>query len=130
LNALKAKDLDRLAEATAIRAQNEASAKLQETFKRIYDGSLSESELDDLAKRLEGYQIAGENPARSGGRVTVIIRKTGQNNSIITRHVVVRHEKKGWGVCDVSGPQELKPLGAIPKRPPGPRTTSGDSRKN
>jgi len=110
MNALKAQDLDRLSEATALRAQTEASAKSQDIFKRIYDGSLSQAQLDDLAKKLEGYQIAGENPPKSTGRVQVIVQKTGtgQSNTRIHRVVTVRHEKKGWGVLDISGPAEIK----------------------
>jgi hypothetical protein len=108
LDALKARDLDRLAEATALRAQTEASARNIERFKRIYDGSLSESELDDIAKAMDGYQIMGENPAKSSGRVQVVLRKQGANNSWTTRVVTVRHEKKGWGVLDISGVGEYK----------------------
>jgi hypothetical protein len=111
LDALKARDLDRLAEATALRAQTEASARNIERFKRIYDGSLSESELDEIAKAMDGYQIMGENPAKSSGRVQVLLRKQGQNNSWTTRVVTVRHEKKGWGVLDISGVGEYKTPG-------------------
>lgn len=118
LNALKARDLDRLSEATAIHAQIEAVKKNQETFRRIYDGSLSESELDDLAKKLEGFKIVGENPPKSTGRIDVIISKRGDNNSIINRIVTVRHEKKGWMVCDVSGPGEFKNPRMVPNRGP------------
>src|SRR5262249_36903050 len=58
LDAVKSKDLDRLTEATAIHAQQEASsAKNRDIFKRIYDGSLSEAELDDIASKLEGFSI-------------------------------------------------------------------------
>jgi hypothetical protein len=112
LNALKARDLDRLAEATALRAQTEASTRNQERFKRIYDGSLSESELDEIAKALDGYQIAGENPPKSSGRVEVVLSKRVTNStSWFQRKVTVRHEKKGWGVLDISGPSEFKTPG-------------------
>ncbi len=118
LNALKARDLDRLSEATAIHAQIEAAKKNQDIFKRIYDGSLSASELDDLAKKLEGFKIIGENPPKSSGRIDVIISKNGENNSRINRIVTVRHEKKGWMVCDVSGPAEFKNPRMTPNRTP------------
>ena len=119
LNALKARDLDRLTEATAIHAQVEARAKNQEIFKRIYDGSLSEQELDDLAKKLEGYQLAGYNPPKSTGRIDIILQKMSgpgpesgpgqnQNPSRFTRLITVRHEKRGWLVCDISGESEFK----------------------
>jgi len=114
MSALKAKDLDRLNEATALRAQLEASTKNQDTFKKIFDLALSDSELDDIAKRLEGYQIAGENPQKSTGRIDVILRKAGQNGAYFQRKVTVRHEKKGWGVLDISGPSEFKSMGGRP----------------
>ena len=50
-------------------------------FAKILEVSLSDSELDDLAKKLEGYQIAGENPPKSTGRVDVVIQKSGDNGS-------------------------------------------------
>jgi hypothetical protein len=120
LDALKARDIERLTEATALHAQAEAVKHNQDIFRRIYDGSLSASELDDLAKKLEGYTIMGENPPKSTGKVDVIVSKRGPNNSMVHRIITVRHERKGWGVNDVSGPGEFKnprmvPYGA-PKR--------------
>jgi hypothetical protein len=103
LNALASKDLTRLAEATALRAQEEATAKNRDLFRRIYDESLSESELSDLARKLDGFRIIGENPQKSTGRVEVIISKNGQNERL-THKVTARREKKGWGVLDI-GPE-------------------------
>jgi hypothetical protein len=104
LDALAAKDLTRLAEATALRAQEEASAKNRDLFRRIYDESLSESELSELARSLEGYKISGENPQKSTGRVEVIVGKQGANNDYYTHKITTRREKKGWGVLDI-GPR-------------------------
>ena len=109
LAALKAKDLDRLNESTALRAQVEAaSSKNRELFKKIFDLSLSESELADLAEKLDGYRISGENPAKSTARVDVVLQKAGAGNDYFRRKVTVRHEKKGWGVLDVAGATEFK----------------------
>jgi hypothetical protein len=121
LSALRAKDLDRLNEATALRAQVEASARNQPIFKKIFELSLSDSDLDDLAKKLEGYQVAFENPAQSTGRIDVILQKQDQNSNggYFRRKVTVRHEKKGWGVLDIAGAQEFKPLNAMPRRNTG-----------
>jgi hypothetical protein len=116
LSALKAKDQDRLNEATALRAQLEASAKNQPIFKKIFDLSLSDSEIDDIAKKLDGYQIASENPPKSTGRVEVVLQKAGHNGGYFRRKVTVRHEKKGWGVLDIGGEQVFKPLYGTPKR--------------
>jgi hypothetical protein len=115
LNALKAKDQDRLNEATALRAQLEASAKNQPIFKKIFDLALSDSDLDDLAKKLEGYQIATEHQGKSTGRIIVILRKPGHNGGYFQRTVTVRHEKKGWGVLDISGTEEFKSMSAMPR---------------
>jgi hypothetical protein len=116
LSALKAKDADRLNEATALRAQSESSKRNQPIFKKIFDLALSDSEFDDLSKKLDGYQIAGENPQESTGRVDVIIRKAGKNGGYFTRKVTVRHEKKGWGVFDVGPETEFKPMMRMPTR--------------
>jgi hypothetical protein len=126
LAALKAKDLDRLNESTALRASQEASSsKSRELFKKIFDLNLAESELDTLAEALNGYNIAGENPAKSTARVEVILRKPGQNGAYYLRKVTVRHEKKGWGVLDVAGAMEFKSMGVIRR----PNTGTGGGRR-
>jgi hypothetical protein len=124
LSALQAKDLDRLSESTALRARLEASGKNQELFSKISDLTLSDSEVDKLASALEGFTVTGENPPRSTGRVDVVLQKSGKNNSYITRKITVRHEKKGWGVMDISGPAEFKTPGMV--RPRG--NTGGRSK--
>jgi hypothetical protein len=117
LSALKAKDLDRLNEATALRAQVEAtSSKSQELFKKIFDLSLSDSELDQLAEALNGYTISGENPPKSTAKVEVILQKAGKNGAYFKRKVTVRHAKKGWGVLDIAGAMEFKPINMMPRR--------------
>jgi hypothetical protein len=116
LAALKAKDLDRLNESTALRAQIEASAKHRDLFKKIFELTLSDSELDDIAKTLDGYQVVGENPVKSTGRLDVIIRKNTNDGGWLTRKVTVRHEKKGWGVMDVGAALQFKATGRIPAK--------------
>ena len=69
LAALKAKDLDRLNEATALRAQVEAgSSKSQELFKKIFDLSLSDSELDQLAEALDWLHHLGRKSPQEHGQ--------------------------------------------------------------
>jgi hypothetical protein len=116
LNALKAKDLDRLNEATALRAQLEATARNRDLFKKIFDLTLSDSELDDLAKRLADFSIAFENPATSTGRLEIIVRKNTDKGGYLQRKITVRKEKKGWGVMDIGSPFEFKSQGSVPKR--------------
>ena len=112
LNALKARDADRLAEATARRAAVESATKNQDTFTKILEISLSDSALDELAKKLEGYEVAYENPAKSTGKVDVVIQKSTGNGARSTRKVTVRREKKGWGVLDIGGSTDFSPLGS------------------
>jgi hypothetical protein len=121
LDALKARNLDRLTEATALRAQNESAPHNKEMFKRIFDGSLSKAEIDELAAMLEDYRITSENPPKSSGRLDVILSKRGTNNNMTTIKITVRREKKGGGVSDISYPAEFKnprmgPIRSQPKR--------------
>ncbi len=122
LNALKDKDRDRLAEATALRSQTEASTeKKKELFGKLVDMSISDSELDDMAKTLDGYKVAGENAAKSTKSLGVIIRKTQENGDFLSRTVTVRKEKKGWGVLDMSEAHLFKSMRMQPVR----RNTTG-----
>jgi hypothetical protein len=116
LSALKAKDSDRLSEATALRASSAregTSIKSQDLFKKIQDLNLTDPEMDELAKKLEGFTIVDENPARSTGRADVVVQKSEQNGRYIRRKITVRKEKKGWGVLDISGPQVFKTQGMV-----------------
>lgn len=110
LKALKAKDKDALTEATAGHAPLEAREKNRDTFKKIIDLEISDSELDELTKALDGYRIASYNPPRSTGRLDVVIQKQGERGAFFRRRVTVRREKKGWGVLDISGAEEFKAI--------------------
>jgi len=108
LYALSKKDRDRLQEATALRSTTlEEGGKFRELFSRILDLSISDSELDDLASKLEGYRDAGDNQVKSTGRLGVTIRKQLKDGGWLQRTVTVRKEKKGWGVLDISGATEF-----------------------
>ncbi len=118
LNAVKAKDMDRIAEATAQRAgrPEETSAHYQKVFQAILEQSLAPEDLDELAKKFEGMKIAGQNQAKSTGRLGIIIAKSAGNSGqqqgdIYTRTITVRKEKAGWKVVDISGQREFeKPI--------------------
>jgi hypothetical protein len=111
LSALHAKNADRLSEATAQRAATESSVKNREIFTKILQVELSDSELDGLAKSLDGYQIAFENPPRSTGKIDVVIQKNGDNGGYSRRRVTARKERKGWGVLDISPEQKFSGIG-------------------
>lgn len=103
LHALKTKDRDRLAEATALRAVSPTEGgSHRELFSRIFDNSISDAELDNLASQLDGFRVAGFNQVHSTGRQGVTVRKPGEKGAWLQRTITVRKEKKGWGVLDIS----------------------------
>jgi len=112
LSALRAKNKDRLSQATAKRAATESVEKHQKIFAAILEGSISDEELDDMAKSLEGFQVNGILPAKSTGQVGVTI---GRSNGIdqLQRTVQVRREKEGWKVMDFGGVFIFKPTGVM-----------------
>ncbi len=85
-------------------------------FAKILDVSLPDSEMDDLAKQLDGYQVVGENPPKSTGRVDVVVQKSGDNGSYSRRRITARHEKKGWGVLEIGPAQVFKSMGAVRRK--------------
>ena len=122
LFALSIRDKDRLREATAVRSQTEASGeKTKELFRKIVsrEENISDAELDDIAKKLQGYVIAGENAVRSTGRLGIVILRPNFGGGYLTRTVTVRKEKKGWGVVDISNPTEFTATGGVRQRHPG-----------
>jgi len=111
LAALRAKSPERLAEATALRASEESTGAYKKVFTAILEQSLATEDFDELAKKLEGMQIAGSNQAKSSGRLGIIIGKQGEKGEYFTRTITVRKEKAGWKVADISGQREFeKPL--------------------
>lgn len=112
LNALKARDREQLAEATALRAVSEMEGgRHRELFSRIFDNSISDAELDDLASSFDGFEVAGFNQVKSTGRLGVTVRKTGEGGGWLQRTITVRREKKGWGVLDISGQTKFNATG-------------------
>ncbi len=118
LSALQAKDRDRLAEATALRSHMEAATdKNKELFGKIVDLSISDAELDDLAKKLQGFRISGENAAKSTRRLGIYVDKPSNDGGVLRYTLTVREEKKGWGVVDMTTkPIEFKPMNMNPRR--------------
>jgi hypothetical protein len=107
LNALRAKDPERLRESTALRAATESTGAYRKAFQAILEESLAAEDFDELVKKFEGMQIVNRNEPKSSGRVEVIVGKTGQKGEIFTRKVTVRHEKAGWKVSDIAGQREF-----------------------
>jgi hypothetical protein len=111
LAALKAKDAERLADATALHAATESSAHYRKMFTAILSNDLAPEDLDELAKKFEGFNIMGQNQAKSSGRLGIIVGKAGTGRDTgdqFTRTITVRKEKAGWKVCDISGQREIE----------------------
>ena len=109
LNAVKAKDKSRIAEATAIRSSTEAAtSSMKRLFASITDESISDEAVAELAKSLEGFQIMGANEAKSSGRLGIILSKTNSQNGQFRRTLTVRKEAKGWKVVDIGGLGEIE----------------------
>ncbi len=112
LKALKAKNKDRLAEATARRSATEAVEKHRKIFAEIVEGSISDVELDEMAAAMDGYQVVGELPAKSTGRIGVLIGKQ-RGRDQLQRTVIARKERDGWKVMDIEGVYDFKPVGSF-----------------
>jgi hypothetical protein len=108
LSALKSKNKDRLTQATARRAPTEAEEKHRKIFAEIVDGSISEDELDEMSKAMTGYQVVQILPAKSTGRIGVVISKM-EGRDRMQRTITVRKEADGWKVMDISAMLDFKP---------------------
>jgi hypothetical protein len=107
--AVKAKDKERLKEATAIRAPKEAIEKHRKIFAAIDDQTITDDELDAMARALEGYRPVSQLPAKSTGRIEIVVGKQAGLN-YHQRTITTRKEKDGWKVLDVSDMLDFKPL--------------------
>jgi len=99
LNAVKAKNIDGLAESVALHAPSDAALTAnQKLFRSILDTSISDMELDNLAADLDGFQIINIVPSDSTGRLGVLIGKFVPSQNIqgagtrITRTITMRRE--------------------------------------
>ena len=117
LSAVKSKNKDRIADATALHAQKEAnSVTMQKLFSQIVELSVSDEQIDGLAKALNGYSITGLDPALSSGKQKVVLAKSNGMNGQFRRTLTMRHEAKGWKVDDISGQSEIQGFRGVPMR--------------
>ncbi len=108
LAAVKAKDKDRLAQTTADRAPTEAEEKHRKIFAAIKEMSISDDELDEMAKALDGFQVISVLPTKSTVRIGVLCGKRDGKN-LMVRTIMTRKEKEGWRVMDIANVYEFKP---------------------
>jgi hypothetical protein len=109
LAALKAKNKDRLAQATADRAPTEAEEKHRKIFAAIKEQSISDDELDEMAKALDGYQVMSVLPAKSTRRIGVVVSKM-DGRDLLQRTIMTRQERDGWKVLDIEIQYEFKAM--------------------
>ena len=126
LSALKSKDPEKLAEATAKHAEFEATNEHKPIFKDILAKSASAEDLDKLARDLSGMQVVSAS-RKSSGTASVVVGKE-EETSRTTRALIVRKEKDGWKVQDY-GPRVIAKStgmydgsGRRPKTKPKPKS--------
>jgi hypothetical protein len=113
LNALKAKNIDNLADAVALHAPTEARPENQKLFQSILDASISDEMLSTIAADFDGYRIVRIDKPTTTGTFEVFIAKAipappgvvGGTKVVglrLLRVVTVRREQAGWKVQDIS----------------------------
>ncbi len=118
LKAVQSKNRDQLAEATALRAPTEAkSESMKKLFSTIADQSISDDQLEELAKALKGYRPYSANDPKSTGRFAYILGKPGTKGDVFQRTITLRKESKGWKVVDITGEGKLEAIPGV--RMPG-----------
>lgn len=115
LAALRAKDPARLHEATAARAPFECHEKNKKLFEALVEESMSQEDLDELAKLLEGYTITGQNTPKSSAVFSLIMTKASDRTTTLVRRLTMRKEKAGWKVMDIGGKGELESPIMVPR---------------
>jgi hypothetical protein len=108
LAALKSKDKDRLSRTTADRAPTEAEEKHRKIFAAIKELSISDDELDEMSKALDGFQVISVLPAKSTGKIGVVVAKR-DGRDTLQRTIMTRKEKEGWKVLDIMNMYDFKP---------------------
>jgi hypothetical protein len=112
LDAIEARDIQRLQEATALRApQHAETAARRKAFQAIREMSLTPEEFDMIAENMDGFKIARMSRPTEAGVLSFILQKEGEFGSTLLRTIDVRKERSGWKVLDVSGVSENKRLG-------------------
>jgi hypothetical protein len=111
LTNMKSKDIRKIAESIALRAPLEAKSTVnQKLFMALLEETLAQEDVDEFARKLENYQINQVNAAKSSGMRGVTITRA-EGTSIMRRTIMMRLEKAGWKVQDISGEGELeKPI--------------------
>ncbi len=109
LAALKSKNKDRLAETVAKRAPTEADEKHRKIFSEIIDGSISDDDLDEMAKATgEASRSKCSGMPRARRRIGVVVSKMSGKDQL-RRTLMTRQEVEGWKVVDIESMYDFKP---------------------
>lgn len=107
LAAVRAKDKERLAQTVALHAPTEAAEKHRKIFSAIAEQSITDDELDEMAKTLDGYQVVSQLAAYSTGKIGILVSKMSGRDRL-QRTITTRKEREGWKVLDVDGVMDFK----------------------
>ena len=116
LDAVKAKDLDKLSDSVAKRAKYQApNDEQKDLFSAILDRTAGQEALDQLADLFSGMTVSGMNEAKSTGSRGVTVSKMDKNNEVrIT--ITMRKEVDGWKVLGYSGKKTNYGMGNVNQR--------------
>lgn len=115
LDALKAKDPQKLKDAVALRSRLESSAAHRSLFEQILDSSLPAETLKALADAFEGYTIVRPGAVEGTGHQDVILMKSADRGNL-QRALTLRKEKAGWKVSDFSSARKIRDRGVMRRR--------------
>lgn len=104
LDALHAKDPERIAQAVALRAPTEAAGKHQALFQSLLLKSTTTEELDELASHFDKMKVVSVNPPKVIGLVGVTVGRQEESGNVLTVTLEMRKEKAGWKVQDYKQP--------------------------
>jgi hypothetical protein len=116
LDAVKAKNLDQVADAVALRSVTISGKNKDRYFQPLLERSAGPEVLDELATLFDGMSISGRNDPRSTGEMGVILSKTDEKQGYMNITLKMRKEKAGWKVIDFSNPRVLGRMGGPPRQ--------------
>jgi hypothetical protein len=121
LAAVQSKDVERISDAVAARAIEEASARTKSLFRAIKESTVEPDQLDELARIFDGMKVLNTNRVRSTNVRGIIVGRTEEGGDQIMRTLELRKEKEGWRVRDFSGERVID----VPSTRAGSRTNQG-----
>jgi hypothetical protein len=110
LAALESKNKEKLTDATAKRSKDEAVEKHRKIFQEILEGTISDDDLEEIAKSFAGFKVMYVLDAKSTKRIGVVVGKPTTGGGHLQRTIMAREEKEGWKVVDVEDLYNFKAM--------------------